>query len=173
MGYWDNILKKELQVVELDGSEKTWIGGVYCPPVCKGDTDSYLFIRCITKDAAKGKETKSVTLKETNGCYTPRYWTNIPEFWDNHAVATDAPETLWEYDYYHDVFEHETILEDWLQEEACGFWDDGFTEWGPGEFEEKCDEYVASHTERNCHEIPFKEWINLPKLSREEWLNQQ
>lgn len=170
MGIIDNILEREIQIVDLDGTEKTWIGGVYCPPMWRGDEGSYLFVRCVRKEDVINKEVKTVKLKETNRCWTIRHWTNLPEVWDNKAMVVDeAPETLWEYEHYHDVFEHEYILLDWLDEDAHNYWDDGFTEWEDGEFEEKCDEYVERSREE-CKEIPFEEWIKKPVITREEWL---
>jgi hypothetical protein len=164
MGIVENLMNTELKVVELDGSEKTWIGGIYYR-----DNGSYLYTRCISKEAAESKEVKTVTLKETNGSYAVRYWTNLPEYWDNHAVVQEAPETLWEYDHYHDVFEHEGILDSWLEDDADSYWDDGYTEYSEYEFEEKCDQYVEESKE-DCHEISFEDWLGKPVLTRDEWL---
>lgn len=169
MGIIETTLATKLEIVDINGSEKTWIGGVYFPPMWRGDDGSYGFVRCIRKEDAAGKETREITLKDSNGSYPVRYWTNLPVFWDTHAVVTEAPETLWEYEHYHDVFAHECILDDWLGEDAHGYWDDGFTEWGNGEFEAKCEEYVESRKEE-CREIQFDEWYKRPVLTREEWL---
>jgi len=160
MGYWDNILSREVEVVKLDGNEKTWIGGIYCPPAFRGDDGNYLFVRCISADAANGKEIKLVTLQQTNGSYRSRYWTNLPEFWDNHAIVKEAPETLWKYKHCDEVFESENILDDWLEEDGEGYFDDGFTKWEGNEFEEACQLYVENRKEE-CKEISFKEWVNV------------
>lgn len=170
MDICETMKAKELQIINLDGTEKTWIGGIYMPPMWRGDEGEYFFIRCIRKEDVIGKEVSTVTLHDTNGRYPCRYWTNLPIFWDTHAVVVEAPETLWEYEHFNDVFAHEGIVDDWLAEDAHGFWDDGFTEWGNGEFEEKCEEYVESRKEE-CREIPFDEWYKQPVITREEWLH--
>lgn len=166
---FDELFARELRVVELDGTEKTWISGVYNPPTWRGDEGSYLFTRSITAAEAGDKEVKTVTLKETNGSYPCRYWTNLPIFWDTHAVVVEeAPDTLWQYEYCWEVFEYEGILDDWLGEDAFGYWNDG-SERSHEEFEDLCDEYVENRKEE-CSEIPFDEWMKEPVLTREEWL---
>ena len=141
----------EFKVVELNGSEKTWVR-------CVCDE----FVRCISAETAKEMEMTTKTLRETNGSYRYRHWTNLPEFWDNHAIVSDAPETVFKCEYCTDAFEDEDSLEAWLEEDAIGFWDDGFTEWGPGEFDSRCNESVEEWME-DAEEIPFEEWFNASK----------
>lgn len=151
-----NILDKELKIVDLDGTEKTWIGGVK-DFIFRGEIEVY-YTRCVRAEDVSGREVKTVTLADTNGSYRPRYWTNLPPFWDNHAVVSEAPETVFKYEYCKDAFEDEDILEAWLDEDAGNTWDDGFTEWGPGEFDSRCRESVNSWM-RDTEEISFEEWL--------------
>ena len=146
----DNIL----EVVELKGYEPTWIGGVK-ESVYRGrglgfDTVVH-YTRCISKQDAENLETKKVTLKETNGCYPIRYWTNLPEYWDNHAVICEPQTTLIAYECSNELFQDYTVIREWLADEAAGRYDDGYTEYAPGEFEEKCQHdvelYMAYVTE--------------------------
>jgi len=163
----EELFAKELNVVELNGSEKTWIGGVYCPPMFRGDEGHYLFTRCILSTEAEGKEIQTVTLKETNSSYSCRYWTNIPDFWDNHAVVVkEAPETLWEYEHCWEAFEHESILDEWLNDNAYNYWDDGCDR-SERELEILYEEY-AEREKQECSEIPFDEWIKKPILTKNE-----
>ena len=172
MGIVDTTLEKEVKIVDLKGNEKTWISGVYMPPMWRGDEGSYLFVRCVREEDVNEREIKTITLKESNGSYPCRYWTNLPIFWDTHAIITEAPETIWEYEHNNEVFAHEGILDDWLHEDAYGYWDDGFTEYEKNEFEEKCEQYVESR-KKGCKEIPFEEWYAKPVMTREEWLNKE
>lgn len=159
MGVIDLALEREIQIVDLDGTEKTWIGGIYVPPRWRGDEGCYLFVRCIRKEDATNKQARTIKVRETNGSYRCRYWTNLPEAWDNKAMLVDKPpETIWKYEHYEDVFENEFVLLDWLADDAHGYWDDGFTEWEEGEFEDKCEEYVEERR-KECEEIPFETWL--------------
>lgn len=154
----DEVLEREVQIVDLDGTEKTWIGGIHVPPMWRGDEGHYLFVRCIRKQDASNKPEKTIKLKETNKCWTIRHWTNLPEAWDNKAMIVDDPATVWKYEYCKEVFENEGVLLDWLADDADGYWDDGYTEWGDGEFEAKCEEYVEERR-KECEEIPFETWL--------------
>lgn len=155
MSILDQLFATELKVVEVTESDKTWIGGII-QYIFKGDPDVE-FVRRIRKSDISSREVKTVTLRETNGSYHPRYWTQLPPFWDNHAVVSDDPETVFKYERCSDVIDDRDILNTWMEFEAEEFWDDGFTEYEPGEFNARCSQSIEKWNERTF-EMPFEDW---------------